>query len=62
VAAERIASALLFQSMFAISNEKLDAAQSYIDSAKALKVKHLALARAEYELARARTRAMVFPE
>jgi hypothetical protein len=62
VAAERIASALLFQSMFAISNEKLDAAQSYIDSAKALKVKHLALARAEYELARARTRAVASPE
>ncbi|MEX0976591.1 MAG: protein kinase [Woeseia sp.] len=58
VAAERIASALLFQSMFAISNGDLDAAQAFIDSAKGLNLKHLAMARAEYELARARTRAM----
>ncbi len=58
VAAERIASALLFQSMFAVSNGDLDAAEAFIDSAKGLNLKHLALARAEYELARARTRAM----
>ncbi len=55
VAAERIATALLFQAMFAISNGDLDVAQSFIGSAKALKVKHLALARAEFELARARS-------
>ncbi len=61
VAAERIASALLFQSMFAISNGDLDAAEAFIDSAKGLNLKHLALARAEYELARARTRAMTSP-
>lgn len=61
VAGERIASALLFQSMFAISNGNLDAAQAFIDSAKSLDLKHLALARAEYELARARTRAMASP-
>ncbi|HEX7720351.1 MAG TPA: hypothetical protein VF389_11140, partial [Woeseiaceae bacterium] len=61
VAAERIASALLFQSMFAISNGDLDAAEAFIDSAKSLNLRHLALARAEYELARARTRAMTSP-
>ncbi|MEX2124178.1 MAG: serine/threonine-protein kinase [Woeseia sp.] len=54
LAADRIATALLFQSMFAISNGTLDEAQTYIDAAKALNVKHLALARAQYELAKAR--------
>jgi hypothetical protein len=54
LAADRIATALLFQSMFAISNGKLEEAQRFIDAAKALNVKHLALARAQYELAKAR--------
>jgi hypothetical protein len=62
VAAERIATALLFQAMFAVSNGELDAAQSYIDSAKALKVKHIALARAEYQLARARSSKLMTPK
>jgi hypothetical protein len=62
VAAEQIVTALLFQAMFAISNGELDAAQSFIDSAKALKVKHLALARAEYELARAHSRKLSAPD
>jgi hypothetical protein len=61
VAAERIATALLFQAMFAISNGDLDDAQSFIGSTKALKVKHLALARAEYELARARSNRLSKP-
>ena len=54
LAADRIATALLFQAMFAISNGKLDEAERYIASARALNVKHLALARAQYELAKAR--------
>ncbi|MGH8166386.1 MAG: serine/threonine-protein kinase, partial [Woeseiaceae bacterium] len=54
LAADRIATALLFQSMFAISNGTLEEAQGFIDAAKGLNVKHLALARAQYELARAR--------
>jgi tetratricopeptide (TPR) repeat protein len=62
VAAEQIVTALLFQAMFAISNGELDAARSFIDSAKALKVKHLALARAEYELARAHSRKVPGPD
>lgn len=62
VAAERIATALLFQAMFAISNGDLDVAQSFIGSAKALKVKHLALARADFELARARSNKLPKPD
>jgi hypothetical protein len=58
LAADRIATALLFQSMFAISNGKLDEAERYIDAAQALNVKHLALARAQYELAKARHEAV----
>jgi tetratricopeptide (TPR) repeat protein len=58
LAADRIATALLFQSMFAISSGELDDAQRYIDGAKALNVKHLALSRAEYELAKARHEAL----
>ncbi|HWM27666.1 MAG TPA: serine/threonine-protein kinase [Woeseiaceae bacterium] len=54
LAADRIATALLFQSMFAMSNGTLEEAQEFIDAAKALNVKHLALARAQYELAKAR--------
>ena len=54
LAADRIATALLFQSMFAISNGELDEAERYIDAAQALNVEHLALARARYELAKAR--------
>ena len=54
LAADRIATALLFQSMFAISSGNLDDAQRFIDGAKSLNVKHLALSRAEYELAKAR--------
>ena len=58
LAADRIATALLFQAMFAISSEQLDEAARYIETAKALDVKHLALARAEYELAKARHEAV----
>jgi hypothetical protein len=58
LAADRIATALLFQSMFAISDGKLDEAERYLDAAKALNVKHLALARAQYELAKARHEAV----
>jgi hypothetical protein len=58
LAADRIATALLFQSMFAISSGQLDEAARYIETAKALDVKHLALARAEYELAKARHEAV----
>jgi hypothetical protein len=58
LAADRIVTALLFQSMFAISDGKLDEAERYIDAAKALNVKHLALARAQYELAKARHEAV----
>jgi serine/threonine protein kinase len=58
LAADRIATALLFQSMFAISSGKLGEAERYIDAAQALNVKHLALARAQYELAKARHEAV----
>lgn len=54
IAADRIATALLFQSIFSASNGDLGDAQTFIDAAKALNVRHLALARAEYELAKAR--------
>jgi hypothetical protein len=49
---------LLFQAMFAISNGELDDAERYIHAAKALDVEHLALARAQYELAKARHEAV----
>jgi hypothetical protein len=58
LAADRIATALLFQAMFAISSGKLDDAERFIDAAKGLDVKHLALARAQYELAKARHEAV----
>jgi hypothetical protein len=54
LAADRIATALLFQAMFAISSGKLNDAERFINAAKELDVRHLALARAEYELAKAR--------
>jgi serine/threonine protein kinase len=56
--ADRIMTALLFQAMFAISNSDLDDAARFIDAAKAMGTKHLALARAEYELAKARRQAL----
>lgn len=55
---DRIASALLFQAMFSVSNGNLDAAASFVEAAKSLEVRHLALARAEYELAKARAAAV----
>lgn len=58
LARDRIASALLFQAMFSISTGNLDAAASFVAAAKSLKVRHLALARAEYELAKARSGAL----
>lgn len=61
LAADRIMTALLFQSMFATSNGDLDDAERYILAAKAMGVKHLALARAEYELAKAHRRALSSP-
>lgn len=57
-AANRIVSALIFQALFAISHDKLERAAGYLESAKSLNVRHLAMARAEYELARARNRAV----
>jgi len=58
LARDRITSALLFQAMFSTSNGNLDVASSFIEAAKALEVRHLALARAEYELAKARSNAV----
>lgn len=55
LARDRIVSALLFQAMFSISNGNLDDAASFVEAAKSLRVRHLALARAEYELAKARS-------
>lgn len=54
LAADRIATALLFQSLFATSSGKLEDAARYLEAAKGLGVRHIALARAEYELAKAR--------
>lgn len=59
LAADRIVTALLFQAMFAISNGKLDDAGGFIEAAKSLRIRHLALARAEYELAKARHQTML---
>ncbi|HEX7719364.1 MAG TPA: serine/threonine-protein kinase [Woeseiaceae bacterium] len=59
LAADRIVTALLFQAMFAVSNGKLDDAEGFIEAAKSLEVRHLALARAEYELAKARHQTML---
>jgi hypothetical protein len=59
LAADRIVTALLFQAMFAISHGDLEDAGMYIDAAKSLQIRHLALARAEYELARATHQEMI---
>lgn len=61
LAAERIMTALLFQAMFAMSNGELNNADGYLATAKGLGVRHLALARAEYELAKARRAALSAP-
>jgi len=58
LAEDRIASALLFQAVFSISNGNLDQAAEFIAAAKSLDVEHLALARTEYELAKARSAAI----
>lgn len=54
LAADRITSALIFQAWFATSRSNFDAAQSFIDAAATLDVRHLALARAKYELVKSR--------
>ncbi len=56
LAANRIVSALLFQALFAISEEKIGAAEAFINAAKTLDTRHLAMARAEYELVKAKNR------
>ncbi|HEX2138872.1 MAG TPA: serine/threonine-protein kinase [Woeseiaceae bacterium] len=61
LAAERIVTALLFQAMFAISNSELDDAAHYLATARDMGIQHLALARAEYELAKARRAALSAP-
>lgn len=58
LAADRIGTALIFQSLFAISNGELQNAARFLQAAKGLDIRHIALARAEYELARARHQAM----
>lgn len=58
LAGNRIVSALIFQALFAISNDKLDDAQQFIDAAGSLDVKHIALSRAQYELAKAQNAAV----
>lgn len=54
LAADRIMTALLFQAMFAISSGDLQEAESFLAMARNMNIRHLALARAEYELAKAR--------
>ncbi|HET6629329.1 MAG TPA: serine/threonine-protein kinase [Woeseiaceae bacterium] len=61
LAADRIMTALLFQAMFAISNGDLDDAEAYLATAKGMGLQHLALARAEYQLAKARRDAVSAP-
>jgi serine/threonine protein kinase len=56
LAANRILTAVLFQALFAISNDNLQEAEAYVSVAKSLHVRHLALARVEFELAKARDR------
>ncbi len=61
LAADRIMTALLFQAMFAISNGSLADAEKYLEMARGMGLEHLALARAEYELAKARRAAVSAP-
>jgi serine/threonine protein kinase len=61
LAADRILTALLFQAMFAISNGELDDAANYLATAKGMGRQHIALARTEYELAKARRAALSAP-
>ena len=53
-AAERIVTALLFQSMFSASNGDVTAAERYLAAARRLDIRHMALVRAQYEIAKAR--------
>lgn len=61
LAADRILTALLFQAMFAISNGELEDAADYLATAKGMGRRHIALARTEYELAKARRAALAAP-
>lgn len=58
VAADRIMTALVFQAMFATSNGDLERAGNFLEMARSMGLPHLALARAEYELAKARRDAL----
>lgn len=59
VAADRVLTALVFQAMFATANGDLDGAEHYLGLARGMGMRHLALARAEYELAKARRSALL---
>ena len=61
LAADRILTALLFQATFAISNGELGDAADYVAAAKGMGRQHIALARTEYELAKARRAALAAP-
>lgn len=52
--ADRVATALLFQSMFSASSGDIEAAERYLQAARTLEVRHMALVRAQYELAKAK--------
>lgn len=58
IAADRVMTALLFQAMFSISNGDLNDAEDFLAAAQAMGIRHIALARAEYELAKARRAAI----
>lgn len=58
LAADRVLTALLFQAMFATSNGDLREAENFLSMARGMGIRHLALARTEYELARARRAAL----
>jgi tetratricopeptide (TPR) repeat protein len=60
--ADRVMTALLFQAMFATSNRDFAAAERFLAMARGMNRPHLALARAEYELARARRAALAGTE
>lgn len=58
LAADRVLTALLFQALFAISDGDLAAAGNFLSLARGMGLRHVALTRVEYELARAKRAAL----
>lgn len=58
LAADRVLTALLFQTLFAISDGDLEDAGKFLALARGMGIRHVALARAGYELAKAKRAAL----